>query len=77
MQKHAFHSSNKSTCTVTVFTNYSVMFVTFSVPSGFYPYMSIIVHIRMVKHTARRSPIEAMIVKTTPDFISFTSLFKF
>ena len=54
MQKHAVFN-------VTVFTNHSVLFVTFSGHSGFYPYMSLTVHIRLVKHTARSSLLEVMI----------------
>ena len=73
MQKHAFHSNKNTAFTVTVFTNHSVLFVTFSVHSGFYPYMSLTVDIRLVKHTARSSLLEVMILKTTPDFICFTS----
>ena len=77
MQKHAFHSSNTAAFTVTVFINHSVLFVTYSIPTGFSPYMSLTVHIRMVKHTAWTNPTEALIVTTTPDFIYFTSLFYF
>ena len=36
MQKHAIHSYNTATFNVTVLTNHSVLFVTFSVPTGFY-----------------------------------------
>ena len=64
---------NNVAFTVTVVINHSVLFVTFSVHSGIYPYMSLTVHIRLVNHTARSSLIETMIVKTTLDFICFTS----
>ena len=67
MQKLACHSYNKAAFTVSVVTNHSVLFVTFSVQLGFYHYMSLTVPIRFVKHTAWRSLIEVMIVKTTPD----------
>ena len=67
MQKHAVFN-------VTVFTNHSVLFVTFLVHLGSYPYMSLTVHIRLVKNTARSSLIEAMIVKTAPDFGLFYPL---
>ena len=50
-----------------------LMFLQIILCLGFYPYMSLTVHVRLVKHTARRSLIEAMIVQTTPDFICFTS----
>ena len=73
MQKHALHSYNKATVTVTVFTNHSVLYVTFLVHSGFYHYMSLTVHIRLVKHTAKTSLIEAKILKITPAFICCTS----
>ena len=72
-KKHALYSSNKAAFTVPVFTNHSVLFATFSVYSGFYPYMSLKVHVRLAKHTARSRLIEAMIIKTTPDSICFTS----
>ena len=74
-QRKNMHSIplTKAAFTVNVFTNHSVLFVTFSVHSGFYPYMTLTVHIRLVKHTARSSLIEAMLVKTTPDLICFTS----
>jgi hypothetical protein len=55
--------SNTAAFTVTVFTNHSVLFVSFSVPTGFSPYTSHTVHIRMVKHTAKTSLTEALIVK--------------
>ena len=77
MQKHALYSYNKAAFTVNVFTNHSVLFVTFSVYSGFYPYLTLTVHVRLVKHTGRSSLIEAMIKKTTPDIICFTSWFNF
>ena len=71
MQKHAFHSYNKAAFTVTIFTNHCVLLGTFSVHSEFYPYMSFTVHIMLIIHTARRSLIEVMTVKTTPNFICF------
>ena len=67
MQKHAFHSYKTANFTVTVFKNHSVSFVTFADPTGFLSYMSLTVHIRMVKHTARTSLTKALSVKTTPD----------
>ena len=73
MQKHAFDSNKEAVFIVTVFTNHSVLFVTFSANSELYPYISLTVHIRLVKHTARSSLIEAIIVKTTTDLISFNS----
>ena len=69
LQKHTFHSSKTAAFTVSVFTNHTVLFVTFSVPTGFFPYMKLTVHIRMVQHTARTSPTEALIVKTIPDLL--------
>ena len=61
--KHAFHYSNTASFTVAVFTNHSVLFVTFSVSTGFSSYISLTVDIRMVKNTARTSITEALIVK--------------
>ena len=75
MQKHAFHSSNTAAFTVTVFTNFSVLFVIFSVLTGFSFYMRRTVHIRLVKHKVRTSLTEALIVKTKLQEIFTISFF--
>ena len=64
MQKHAFPSSNTAAFIVTVFTNHSVLL---QILQAFHPYMSLKVHISMIKHSARTSLTDALIVKTTPD----------